>query len=132
MLDSESYEVSVEDLAGITNIPNYAFKDKKHLTSITIPDGVTTIYYDAFNGCSSLTNITIPNSVTTIDYSAFEDCTSLTSITMKSATPPSLGNNAFTNDTKLSTIIVPAGCGEAYKAATNWSKYADKIVEAAA
>lgn len=52
--------------------------------------------------------------------------TYLTEIHMLPTTPPTIQSNtigfAMNSDLK---IIVPAGCGEAYKAATNWAKYAD-------
>ncbi len=38
-----------------------------------------------------------------------------------------LGNDAFTNNP--CKIYVPIGSGAAYKAATNWSAYADRIYE---
>lgn len=50
-----------------------------------------------------------------------------------STTPPTIQANTFgsSNYAFNSTckIIVPVGCGEAYKAATNWAKYANQIVE---
>ena len=50
-----------------------------------------------------------------------------------STTPPTIEANTFGNSNyafnSTCKIIVPAGCGEAYKAATNWAKYADQIVE---
>lgn len=50
-----------------------------------------------------------------------------------STTPPTIQADTFgrSDDAYNSTckIIVPAGCGEAYKAATNWAKYANQIVE---
>ena len=46
-----------------------------------------------------------------------------------STTPPTIQANTFgSSDYAFNStckIIVPAGCGEAYKAATNWAKYAD-------
>lgn len=50
-----------------------------------------------------------------------------------STTPPTIQANTFGTSkyafNSTCKIIVPAGCGEAYKAATNWAKYADQIVE---
>ena len=50
-----------------------------------------------------------------------------------STTPPTIQANTFgSSDYAFNStckIIVPAGCGEAYKAATNWAKYANQIVE---
>ena len=52
-------------------------------------------------------------------------------ITMKPTTPPTIASNTF-DASKLNKIIVPVGCGDAYKNATNWSNFADYIEEATA
>ena len=91
----------------------------------TIPNSVTSIWYAAFSGCSSLTSITIPNSVTYIDNQAFVNCNGLTSITCESTIPPTLGS--YNNLYSVTVVYVPAESVEAYKTATNWSYYADKI-----
>lgn len=141
----------------VTSISDSVFYYCSSLTSITIPNSVTSIGASMFNGCSSLTSITIPNSVTSIDNSAFGSCDSLTSITIGNGvtsigvntfyhcstntelggiytilatTPPTIQSNTFSN-AKINKIIVPKGTLAAYKSATNWSAYADKMVEAA-
>lgn len=141
---------------GVTSISNYAFSYCTGLTSITIPDSVTSIRNGAFKDCSNLTSITIPDSVTSIDYAAFSYCISLTSITIPNriknidnnsfsncstntelggtytilaTTPPKIQSGTFKN-AKINKIIVPKGRLAAYKSATNWSAYADKIEEA--
>ena len=50
---------------------------------------------------------------------------------MLSTTPPTIESSTIPSNFS-GTITVPAGTGATYKAATNWSKYADKIQEAAA
>ena len=116
---------------GVTSIGDSAFQYCRELTSVTIPDSVTSIRDYAFYSCSGLTSITIGNGVTSIGSSAFKYCSGLTSVTMLSTTPPTIASSTF--DSSFSgTITVPAGAGDTYKAATNWSQYADKIQEAAA
>ena len=116
----------------VRSIGAYAFSYCINLTSIIIPDSVRSIGAYAFCGCTSLTSITIPKSVTSMDtYCIFAYCTNLTSVIMLPTTPPSLsGDVIFMGANSLEQIIVPKGCGDAYKAADGWSSYASKIVEA--
>ena len=111
----------------VTSIGGYTFSDCSGLTSITIPDSVTSIGgYAMFLRCINLTSVTIGNSVTSIGDDAFRDCSGLKSITLKSTTPPTLSASAI--PTTIEKIIVPKSAINAYKAATGWSTYADKIV----
>ena len=109
----------------VTTIGNYAFYFCSRLTDVTIGSGVTSIGESAF-GYSGLTNVTIPNSVTTIGGNSFSNCSALTAITILATTPPTLTSSAF-YDTNNCPIYVPAESVDAYKTATNWSKYADRI-----
>ena len=113
----------------VTSIGISAFYYCTELTSVTIGNGVTSIGSHVFYYCSGLTSVTIPNSVISIGDDAFTN-SGLTSITMLPTTPPALGYNVFPSN--VTTITVPAGCGDAYKTADKWSAYADKIVEATA
>lgn len=140
----------------VTSIGQYAFYYCRKLTQITIPDSVTRIEASAFYYCSSLTSINIPDSITKIGSNTFTNCTALTeltipanvttigsnalrigtstkkaTITMKPTTPPTISSNTF-NANCLNKIIVPVGCGDAYKSATNWSNFAAYIEEATA
>ncbi len=105
-----------------------AFVDRS-ITNVTAEmlQGVTNIGDYAFQYCQSLTSVTIPNSVTSIGEHAFQYCRSLASVTVKAITPPALGGSVFNNTHSSLVIYVPAESVEAYKAATNWSTYADKI-----
>ena len=111
---------------GVTTIDSSTFKYCSALTDVTIGSGVKTIGNYAFEYCSALTNITIPNSVTKISGDTFYSCSALTAITVLATTPPTLGANAFYN-TNNCPIYVPAASLDAYKTATNWVNYADRI-----
>lgn len=137
---------------GVTTLGDSVFLSCTNLTSVDIPNSVTSIPRQAFMACYQLSNLTIPSSVTSIgDYafysmremsmiyipalvtsignSVFYGCTSLHTVTIGAATPPTLGSNAFIRCDVLTQIRVPVGCGGVYRSATNWSAYADIIVE---
>ena len=124
--DSCSSLSSITIPNSVTSIGTYAFYNCNILKSVTISNSVTSIGKYAFGYCKSLSSITIPNSVTSIGNSAFYNCSRLSSITVNAATPPTLENNVF-NYTNDCPIYVPSGSVNAYKSATNWSKYASRI-----
>ncbi len=111
----------------VTSVGNYAFDQCTSLAQIILGNSVQTIGNLAFQYCSSLTSITIPNSVTSIGYSAFYNCTSLTSITCEATTPPSISNNTLPETSVVQHIYVPASSVDAYKSASGWSTYANRI-----
>ena len=140
---------------GVTNIGQGAFEGCSGLTSITIPNGVTSIGWNAFwscfdlarviipnsvtnigdwafRSCSYLTSITIPDSVTSIGEGAFSYCTGLTEVDFSTCTdiPTLESSNVFDNTPDNLVIKVPSALVDEWKAATNWSTYADKIVRA--
>jgi hypothetical protein len=90
-------------------------------------DGISTIGDYAFAYCTNLKNITIPNSITTIGNKVFFSCNNLTDIYLKSITPPVLKEKYTLSDTMI--IHVPTSSGDAYKSATNWSRFASQIIE---
>ena len=114
----------------VTSIDNYVFGNCYSLTSITIPNGVTSIGQNAFYSCYSLASITIPNGVTSIGDSVFYCCYGVAFYDFSNHTSvPTLANvNAFTGIAADCQIRVPASLVDEWKAATNWSTYADHIV----
>ena len=114
----------------VKSIGQYAFTSCYSLSSITIPNSVTSIGQSTFGSCSSLVSITIPDSITSIASRAFYNCYSVAFYDFSNHTSvPTLANtNAFTNIPADCQIRVPASLVDAWKAATNWSTYADHIV----
>ena len=121
---------SFEIPEGTTSIGIYAFSYCSSLASIIIPNSVTSIGDSAFSNCTGLTSITIPNSVTSIGDYAFSNCTGLTEIDFSThnAVPTLADTSAFDNTSASLVIKVPSALLDEWKAATNWSTYADKIV----
>ena len=136
-LTAENIKKDVE-IAGITGTyaggsdGKFAKLCDRTITEVTADDlaGVTSIGANCFYRCTSLASITIPDGVTSIRGYCFYNCTSLASIVMLPTTPPALGSSTFYNTSDDLVITVPKGTLDAYKSATNWSAYADKMVEA--
>ncbi len=116
---------SVEIPNSVTLIGNSAFFGCRGLTSFNIPNRVTSIGRCALQDCSGLKSVLIGDSVTSIGYDAFSRCSSLTSVIVFPATPPKL-DASFPST--IQSIYVQKSSAKAYKTATNWSSFADKIV----
>lgn len=108
------------------DIENQAFYQCNFEKIVFQGNKIRTIEIAAFDGCNKLNDINFPASLTEIQDRAFQSCTSLKKVTFNSTTPPTLGANAFPDT--IEKIIVPKSAVSAYKAATGWSTYADKIV----
>jgi hypothetical protein len=124
---SDLASVTFAENSQLTSIGNEAFRYCNRLTSINIPASVTGIGDSAFRGSSKLTSIELPSSVTSIGNSAFYECALLASVTVRAHTPPVLGTSTLSST--VTQITVPRGTREAYINATNWSAYAEIIVE---
>lgn len=125
--------ITEDDLAGVTKLKNYAFYQCSKLINVILPDSLTEIGEYVFRYCSNIKNMVIPENVTKIGTNALTFGSNTTEgktiTTMLSTTPPQISYNTFYAP-YINKIIVPAGCGDAYKAATNWSDFADYIEEA--
>ena len=109
----------------VTTIGGGTFDQDYGLTSINIPDSVATIGQHAFAGNRNLRQITIGSGITSIGNQATVNSTNIQSITIKATTPPTI--TELTWQTTTCPIYVPAESVDAYKTATNWSSYADRI-----
>lgn len=122
-LSSQSY--SVTGYSGITTSDKVIIPDK-YDDGTNGEHPVTSIGDSAFYNCSSLTSVVIPDSVTSIGSETFSGCIYLTQLITFPSTPPTLGSWAI--PTTISAIYVPQSSKEAYKTATDWIEFADKIV----
>ncbi|MBR1769958.1 MAG: leucine-rich repeat domain-containing protein [Bacteroidales bacterium] len=103
-------------------IPARAFYHCSALTEFTIPNSVVSIGDSVFDWCNVLNTVTIPENVTSIGTMAFPKIVTLVS---KAFNPPAASDNAF--NPSLIKIDVPCGSSSLYKAASEWSKYSDRI-----
>ena len=122
--------ISISIPEAVTTISNYAFQNCSNLTSITIPETVTSIGTYAFRYCYNLTSITIPKAVTTIGNAAFQSCTGIVcyDFSQHTAVPTLANTSAFSGIKSDCEIRVPAALVDEWKAAANWSTYANYIV----
>lgn len=93
----------------VSEIPDYCFYGHKDLRRIELGD---------YNG----------SNLNKIGKYAFYRCSSLTHVYIRTANPPTLGDNAFEQCSEKLKIYVPKESLDAYKAAPGWSENADKIV----
>ena len=103
-VSSDGVGITMEDAAKVTNIASW-FNGNTAIESFDELDyftGVTSISSNAFNGCANLQKLIF-----------------------RYAIPPTLGASAFANTSF--PIYVPDASLEAYKTATNWKQYADRI-----
>jgi hypothetical protein len=148
--------ISIIDFGNTNIIPDNAFGAFlqgacEKIETVHISDNITKIGDQAFIMCIALNDVKIGKNVTEIgDRAFFLGITdgaqpALTSVKMLSSIPPKLipmistedgsinyynfGNKSI-NTFVLKEIIVPKGCGNAYKTEEGWTYYADLIVEA--
>ena len=111
----------------VTSLGGGCFSECTSLTSINIPESVTSLESECFSFCESLTSINIPEGVTSIGEYCFYECTSLILATVLPAIPPSIGEGVFDDVHTSFNIKVNSPYVNAYKTATNWNEYANKI-----
>ena len=94
------------------------------LTDLVIPEGVQTIGGNAFYG-NPLQNLTLPSTIKSIGNDAFYNFSGyLQSITCNAATPPALGDNAFSSGI-MPSIKVPLASIAAYRKAYGWKDFSN-------
>lgn len=117
---------------GVTSIGDNTFANCSSLSSIVIPEGVTSVGENAFAVCYSLSSIVIPKGVTSIGENAFQNCRGMAFYDFSQCTSvPTLGGTSvFSNIQSDCKIVVPDNLYNTWKAATNWSTHASKMVKA--
>ena len=113
--------------ANITALPQYSIYDLYSLETVVLPENLAKIDGYSFNAAYSLLEYTIPSGVTQIG-NTLGNFYSVKKIFVLPEVPPTLANSSPWGLSPSELVIyVPAASVEAYKAATNWSKYASKI-----
>lgn len=97
----------------VTAIADYAFSQRKKMSSITIPDSVKQIGEAAFNECTALKKVVLPKNLTTIKSAAFWSCTNLKTVVMYQNVT-SFGQNIFKWCNKPTVYVYSKSKAETY------------------
>lgn len=106
---------------GIVEICAEAFKNRRALHKIELPETLESIGYESFRGCTSLESMVIPERTMRIEESAFRDCTSLKKLVIKNKYIK-VGERAFENCAVLTDVVLPEGMTEIYGGVFNSCK----------
>lgn len=121
----------VLDCKNLEQLQGGVFRDTnitgvKNLGKITKLSG-SSIYVPFYN-CKLLEYVILPSTLISIEALTFSNCKSLRYIVINAEQPPSLlDKNALNATPSTMSIYVPDESVDAYKSATNWSAYADRI-----
>ena len=129
---------SCPSLAGELNLPNLemignvAFRSDAitkivSLGRITVIPGSNSYNNVIFAFCKQLSEVALPETLEEIGNYVFTQCTSLQAVLCHALTPPNLSSTCFSNTNSTFRIYVPDASVDAYKAATNWTTYAERI-----
>lgn len=125
--EGEEFGMNAPFISGTTfSAPSF----KSDIRVIRVPEGVTTLDSNALGGTSSTSNlrsVVLPSTITNIGANALRHNSEIWEIIIHATTPPTLGTNALSNLPAEAMIRVPDASKAAYRAASGWSTYADKI-----
>lgn len=112
------------------NMPNvegeiYQVFSDSGIASVSNLGKATSVTYFAFGRCLNLKYVTLPETLINIGNATFYDSKKLEYIVCQPTTPPTLDGSAFNGTSCI--IYVPDASVDAYKTATNWSRFASRI-----
>ena len=128
--DIQSFKLS----KNLTKTGKRVFSYCRGMSNIELPNSLTSIDQGGFYNCWKLSSIKIPNGITTIPAEFMYECRELKIFDLtdygQDKSLPSLANvNAFTNTPADMKIIVPIGRKSTLAGMTNWSNFANQILE---
>ncbi|MBR5825839.1 MAG: leucine-rich repeat protein [Clostridia bacterium] len=112
---------SIDVDEGVRLICAGAFKDRKQLKNIKLPESLEEIETEAFRGCGNLTSMCIPEKTHRIGESTFRDCVNMKSLVIKND-KIKIGERAFENCATLESVELPDGLTELYGGVFNSCK----------
>ena len=111
----------------VSSIGTGAFSDCTSLVTVGSSPALTSIADAAFSGCTALQRVILGSHIVSIGNLCFQNCTALDFIHIDSTACPALSSFAFDGAKSTFKIYVPDAQVSAYKAASVWSTFADKI-----
>ncbi len=112
---------TIEVDEGVVEISASAFKGRRALHHVKLPDSLEAIGIESFRGCTNLKEIEIPDRTLRIGESAFRDCTDMKKLTIKNNCIK-IGERAFENCADLESVTLPDGLTEIYGGVFNSCK----------
>lgn len=106
---------------GVTVICAAAFKGRRMLHHITLPESLKEIEKESFRGCNGLESMVIPEQTERIGESAFRDCVNMKTLEVRNSCIK-IGERAFENCSRLETVYLPDGLNEIYGGVFNSCK----------
>ena len=113
---------SIEFGNEVKYIPAYLCNGMRLITETNIPEGVYNIGRSAFENCYGLSKIYLPSTLENIGEWAFMNTYDLVDITCLAITPPTTGNNVFSNVSGV--LHVPCQARPSYVNHREWGKFA--------
>lgn len=109
--EDNGQSITVDD--GVRVICADAFKDRKALHTIILPETLETIGDESFRGCSNLEEMDIPERTVRLGSSAFRDCIRMKKLVLRNSCIK-IGERAFENCASLTDVTLPDGLTEIY------------------
>ena len=117
---------AVELPQSVVSVGGSALENCVALTTVRGGDALQTLGSYAFSGCTHLQDFTVGGDLRQIGFRAFRNCTSLTNLTILTATPPTLGEEAFSAYT--AKLCVPENAVADYKGSnTKWADFTNVV-----
>ena len=121
-------------ITGKVVMPNVSYIDRAQFYQTNISEvadmGKVTKLLGAqtgpFYNCDLMESITLPDTMTSIEGGSLYYCDKLTRIISMATTPPTIADWSF-KGANIEVIYVPDASLEAYRTATNWVSFADRI-----
>lgn len=117
-------ELDLPNLTG--NVDNYTFRNTK-ITKVKNLGKITSINGASAFGSDVLVYVRVPETVTTLNGTFAISNSSFKVFICDAITPPTINVSFFSSSIRNNKIYVPDDSVEAYKQASNWSTWADRI-----